>query len=108
MRLRRGEIWWVALDPTVGSEIAKTRPCVVISNSAANDRRKTVMVVPFSTSPKAYPPFTVPVRCQGRDVSAIIDQTRAVAKERFRTYIEVCSPRDLAVIEEALRPLLQI
>jgi len=108
MRLRRGEIWWVALDPTIGSEIAKTRPCVVLSNNFANDRRKTVVAVPFSTSPNAYPPFTVPVRCQGRDVTAIIDQTKAVAKERFRGYVEECSARDLASIEDALRQLLQI
>jgi mRNA interferase MazF len=108
MRLRRGEIWWVDLDPTVGSEIAKTRPCVVISNNLANDRRKTVMVVPFSTSPNAHPPYTLPVRCKGRDVTAIIDQTRAVAKERFKGYIEACSLHQLAEIEDALRPLLQL
>ena len=44
----RGDIWWIALDPTLGSEIRKTRPCVVISVKVLNERRRTVIVVPLS------------------------------------------------------------
>jgi mRNA interferase MazF len=80
MRLRRGDIWWVQLDPTRGAEINKTRPCLIVSSNDANDRRLTVIVVPFSTSPKQHPPFTVAVRCEGKNVSAIVDQMKAVSK----------------------------
>jgi len=108
MRLRRGEVWWVQLDPTLGGEIQKTRPCVVVSNNMANDRRLTVMVVPFSTSPNEHPPFTVPVHCAGKRVSAIVDQTRAVTKERFQKRQEIMAADELLGIETALASLLEL
>jgi mRNA interferase MazF len=108
MRLRRGEVWWVQLDPTRGAEIQKTRPCVVVSSDKANDRRLTVMVVPFSTSPNEHPPFTVAVHCAGKKVSAIVDQLRAVSKERFLNRQEVIAPDELAAIQRTLAVLLEI
>ena len=51
----RGEIWWVALDPTPGSEIRKTRPCVVVSVKVLNERRRTVIVVEFADTQPAEP-----------------------------------------------------
>ena len=62
----RGDIWWVALDPTLGSEIRKTRPCVVVSVKVLNERRRTVIVVPLSSSTKATPPILIPISCDGR------------------------------------------
>ena len=50
---RRGEVWWVRLDPTLGSEIAKTRLCLILSTNILNERRKTVVVIPLSSSPQA-------------------------------------------------------
>ena len=108
MRLRRGEVWWVRLDPTRGAEINKTRPCVIVSSNHANDSRLTVMVVPFSTSPKGYPPFTVAIHCAGKNVSAIVDQTRAVAKERFVNRQEMIAADELRLIEAALVTLLEL
>ncbi len=106
MNFRRGDVWWGELDPTRGAEIKKTRLCVVISSNEANDRRLTVMVVPFSTSPRQYPPFTVAVHCAGKAVSAIVDQTRAVTKDRFQRRQEVISSDELAAIEDALVQIL--
>ena len=63
---RRGEIWWARLDPTVGSEINKTRPCVVISNNVVNEHRRTVVIVPLSSSPRSAPPLMVSVQCSGQ------------------------------------------
>jgi len=57
----RGDIWWVALETTLGSEIRKTRPCVVVSVKVLNERRRTVIVVPLSSSPKASPPILIPI-----------------------------------------------
>jgi mRNA interferase MazF len=73
----------VRLDPALGSEIAETRPCLVLSNNIVNQRRKTLVVVPLSSSPKASPPLSVAVQCDGRDVGAVTDQIRAVSKERL-------------------------
>jgi mRNA interferase MazF len=81
--MTRGDVWWVALDPGQGSEIKKTRPCVVLTHNTLNQLRKTVVVVPLSTAAKPHPPITVPVICQGRAAVAVIDQIRAVAKHRL-------------------------
>jgi len=61
----QGEIWRVALNPTPGSEIRKTRPSVVISGNVLNERRRTVRVIPLSSSPKASPPILIPISCEG-------------------------------------------
>jgi mRNA interferase MazF len=105
---RRGEIWWARLDSTVGSEISKTRPCVVVSNSLINQHRRTVVVVPLSSAPQAAPPILVPVECAGRSVVAVVDQVRALAKERLDRKIGEMSPEHLEAIEQGLRQVLDL
>ena len=104
----RGEIWWVALDPTLGSEIRKTRPCVVVSVRVLNERRRTVIVVPLSSSPKASPPILIPITCDGRPAVAVSDQIRAVAKERLRSRLGVVAEEELAVLADGLRQIMQL
>ncbi len=105
---RRGEIWWARLGPTVGSEINKTRPCVVVSNSLINVRRRTVVVVPLSATARVAPPLTVGVKCSGRQVAAVIDQVRALAKERLAGHVEDLSSEQLRGVEDALRQVLDL
>jgi mRNA interferase MazF len=105
---RRGEIWWAALDPTVGSEINKTRPCVVMSNSVVNQHRRTVVIVPLTSSLRAAPPILVSVTCSGRPAVAVIDQVRAIARERLTERIELLSAEHLGAIEDALREILEL
>lgn len=104
----RGEIWWVALDPTLGSEIRKTRPCVVVSVRVLNERRRTVIVVPLSSSPKASPPILIPITCDGRPAVAVSDQLRAVAKERLRSRLGVVAEDELAALAGGLRQIMQL
>jgi mRNA interferase MazF len=104
----RGDVWWVHLDPTRGSEIRKTRPCLVLTNNTLNRLRRTVIVVPYSTSAQAHPPIAVPVFCQGRPVVAIIDQARAVDKSRLHSRLETAAVEDLARVEQALRKILDL
>lgn len=104
----RGEIWWVALDPTLGSEIRKTRPCVVVSVRVLNERRRTVIVVPLSSSPKASPPILIRITCEGQPVVAVSDQIRAVAKERLRSRLGVVADDELAALEDGLRQIMQL
>lgn len=104
----RGDVWWVSLDPTRGSEIRKTRPCLVLTNNTLNLHRRTVIVVPYSTSAQAYPPITVPVSCHGRSAVAIIDQARAVDKSRLHDRIESASAEDLARVTRALQAILEL
>jgi mRNA interferase MazF len=106
--MNRGDVWWVALDPGQGSEIKKTRPCVVLTNDTLNRLRKTVVVVPLSTAAKPHPPITVPVNCQNRPAVAVIDQVRAVAKHRLQSKIETLDSKDLDAITRALSTILEI
>ncbi|MGV3559013.1 type II toxin-antitoxin system PemK/MazF family toxin [Larkinella arboricola] len=82
MVIERFDIWLVSLDPTQGSEIAKTRPCLVVSPDAINQRLNTVMVAPMTSTQKRYP---TRVNCHfaGQDGQVALDQTRAIDKSRL-------------------------
>jgi mRNA interferase MazF len=105
---QRGEFWWVALDPATGSEIGKTRPCLILSTNIVNERRRTVVVVPLSSSPRPSPPLLIPVECAGRTVVAVPDQIRAVAKERLKERLGEASRADLEAIEAGVRRILEL
>jgi len=104
----RGDVWWVSLDPSQGSEIKKTRPCVVLTHDTLNQLRRTVVVVPLSTAAKPHPPITVPVTCQGQPAVAVVDQIRAVAKHRLKSKVEAMTSDDLAAISKAISTILEI
>lgn len=82
MVIARFEIWLVLLDPTQGSEISKTRPCLVVSPDVLNRRLNTVMVAPLTSTRKAYP-SRVDCQFDGQHGQVALDQTRAVDKSRF-------------------------
>jgi len=105
---RRGELWWAALDPTLGSEIAKTRPCVIVTRDLINQYRRTVVVVPLSSSPSPHPPIQVAVNCQGRPAVAVVDQIRSIAKERLQSRIGVLTEPEMEAIEDALQQVLDL
>lgn len=108
MTLRRGEVWWAAPDPTLGSEIAKTGPCLVITRDLINRYRRTVVVVPLSSSPSAHPPIRVAVNCGGRAAAAVVDQIRSIAKERLQSRIGVLTEPEMEAIGEALQQVLDL
>ena len=88
---RRFEVHLVALDPTVGSEIRKTRPCVVVSPDEANDALNTVVGAPMTSTIRNYP-TRVRVRFQGRNGEIAIDQLRAMDKRRLVKKLGALSP----------------
>ena len=108
MTPQRGEIWWARLDPTEGSEIRKTHPCLVLTADTLNRLRRTVVVVPYSTAAGAHPPITVTVTGQGRPTVAVIDQVRAIAKERLVERIGVAPAQELAAELTALAESLEM
>ncbi|MBN1961759.1 MAG: type II toxin-antitoxin system PemK/MazF family toxin [Deltaproteobacteria bacterium] len=79
--MRRNEVWLVNLDPTIGSEIRKTRPAVVVSPDELNEQLNTVIVVPLTTG-RAYA-FRVSTRIQNKDGVAALDQIRTIDKQRL-------------------------
>lgn len=106
--IERGDIYWINLDPTLGSEIKKQRPCVIVSATPINQARHTVVVVPLSTSAKVRPPLVVAVYCLEQPVSAVCDQIRAIDKNRMVKYVGQLSAEDLAILENGLRYVLAI
>jgi mRNA interferase MazF len=78
----RGDIWLVALDPTLGAEIQKTRPCVIISPSEMHDHLRTVLAAPMTTGGRPAP-FRVPVRFEERAGLILLDQIRALDRQRL-------------------------
>jgi len=96
--VRRFEVYLVVLDPTVGSEIRKTRPCVVVSPNSMNRYINTVIIAPMTTRGHDYP-WRVPCRFQGRNGEIVVDQLRAVDKSRLVKRLgQVNSPVPKAVL----------
>jgi mRNA interferase MazF len=81
-RVARGEVHLVALDPTIGSEIRKTRPCLVVSPDELNDHLRTAIVAPLTTGGQAYP-WRIPCRFQNRSGFVAVDQIRTIDADRF-------------------------
>ncbi len=106
--VRRGEVWWVNLAPTRGSEIRKTRPVVVLTADALNRARRTVVVVPLSTGPTPRPPIVVSTPSIGVDSVAICDQVRAIDKARLIRLGGRLAPADLRAIEDGMRAVLEL
>jgi mRNA interferase MazF len=89
--LKRFEVWLVNLDPTIGSEIKKTSPVVIVSPDELNIHLATVIVVPLATG-RSYP-FRLKTRVDGKDSVAAIDQIRMVDKRRLVKKIDNLSKR---------------
>jgi len=101
--MKRFEVWLVNLDPTIGSEIRKTRPAVIVSPDELNKHLRTVIVVPLTTG-KAYP-FRVATQVQGRPGVAAIDQVRTVDKQRLVKKVGALSTKTCANVLNALAEL---
>lgn len=80
--VKRGEVWLVALEPTIGSEIQKTRPCLIVSPDQMNDHLRTVIVAPL-TSGSRPARFRVAVHFKAKDGLILLDQLRTVDKTRL-------------------------
>ena len=105
--VRRGDIFLVSLNPGRGSEIRKTRPCVVVSPDELNAYLRTFIVAPLTTGGHPYP-FRVPCRFEGRAGYVVIDQIRPVDRERLVRRLGKLSPstlgRVLAILQEMFTP----
>jgi mRNA interferase MazF len=98
----RGEIWLVNLDPTVGSEIRKTRPCVVVSPAEMHDHLRTLIVAPMSTKSRSAP-FRIGVAHGGKKGLILLDQVRAVDKVRLLKKLGAVLPRTLTAVLSTLQ-----
>ncbi len=102
--MKRGEIWLVNLDPTIGSEIRKSRPCVIVSPPELNDNLRTVIVAPM-TSKGFAAPFRVPVSHAGTKGLIVLDQIRAVDKARLAKRLGMIAAKTRAAVLSTLHEL---
>ena len=100
--VKRGDIWLVKLDPNIGSEIKKSRPCVVISPPELNSQLRTVMVAPMTTKGFAAP-FRVPITHAGTKGLIVLDQLRTVDKSRLAKRLGATSTKTMALVLSTLQ-----
>ena len=105
--MKRGEVWLCRLDPTLGAEIKKTRPCLIVSPDDINGRLQTVIVAPL-TSGGREAPFRPAIRFRGVDGLILPDQMRVLYRKRLVKRLDMIDPavlRDvLAVISRSFQP----
>ena len=98
----RGDIWLAALDPTLGSEIRKPRPCVVVSPSEMHDHLRTVIVAPMTTGARPAP-FRIPITFRGKRGLILLDQIRTLDKVRLVRKLGDVSSTTLSVTWRTLQ-----
>jgi len=100
----RGDVYLIALDPTRGSEIRKTRPCLIVSPDELNRHLRTVIVAPMTTGGQAYP-WRVTCRFQNRNGFVALDQLRTVDTERLVTRLGRLSPAVVRQVQQVLQEM---
>lgn len=101
--MKRSEVWWVEFDPSVGSEIRKTRPAVIVSNDAANRNLTRVVVVPVTSNTGRQYPGEALVSVDGQSSKAMADQIMAADKVRLKSQLGTLNKADMQAVEDAIR-----
>ncbi|MFU8797722.1 MAG: type II toxin-antitoxin system PemK/MazF family toxin [Gammaproteobacteria bacterium] len=106
--MRRGEVWWVDFNPSIGGEIQKIRPAVIVSNDAANKHLNRVQVIPMTTNIEKCYPCEAYVEIKGKLVKVMADQIATVSKIRFKSKLGQISTQQMLEVERIIRLQLSL
>ena len=101
--MKRGEVWWVNLDSSIGTEIKKTRPAVIVSNDSANKFLNRVQIVPLTSNIEKCYPSEALVTVNNEQSKAMADQIATADKKRLKNLIGNISEKDMLAIEKAIK-----
>ena len=101
--MTRGEVWWVRFGPSIGGEIQKTRPAVIVSNDASNQFLNRVQVIPITSSVSRVYPSEALITVGGERRKAMADQIATVSKQRLQEPLGKLSENDMNAVERAIR-----
>jgi mRNA interferase MazF len=106
--MKRGEVWWVNFDPSIGGEIRKKRPAVIVSNDSSNKFLNRVQVVPITSQAERLYPSEALVFFKSKENKAMADQLATVSKERLISRAGIISQEEMHQVEEAIKIQLGI
>src|ERR1700730_6550656 len=101
--MQRGDVWWVDFNPSVGGEIQKIRPAIIVSNDAFNKVMNRVQVVPITSNTSKCYPCEAYVEIDGKISKAMADQLATISKLRLKTRIGQISEQNMFDVERAIK-----
>jgi mRNA interferase MazF len=104
MEITQYDVWWVALDPTIGKEIKKTRPCVIISPDEMNNHIGTVIIAPLTSTIRLYP-SRIKYELKGKVCTIALDQIKTINKSRLKNKISHLESKTIKQIRQTIEEI---